>query len=88
MIDKAGQVIEDKLENGDPIVFQGELMTDKKPVSAKDAAWIYGVLFDKQRLNRNEPTSISNNVSSDELNKLKAQFEQLSGKTIPGERLD
>ena len=72
--DRAMQAIENKLENEDDY-------------SIVEAAKVYGIMFDKQRLLRNQPTSISSNVSNDALKALKAQFEALAGKTIEGETI-
>ena len=56
--DKAIKATEDRLENGDYIMGKdGQLL--RKPVSARDAAIVTAVAFDKQRILRNLPTSIS-----------------------------
>ena len=74
--DKAIRALEDKLDEPDDI-------------SVVELSKVYGIMFDKQRLIRNEPTSISSNsVTSDQLKQLKDQFEKLAGKTIDGERVD
>lgn len=72
---RAAQAIENKLENEDDY-------------SIVDAAKVYGIMFDKQRLLRNQPTSITSGVTNDQLLDLKAQFEKLAGKTIEGERVE
>jgi len=73
--DKLTGAIENKVDNPDDI-------------SLRDLTTTYGILFDKQRLLRNEPTSIKGGVTNDQLESLKAQFESLVGQTIEGERVD
>lgn len=62
-----------------------EQALDKNEVKAMDAAKIMGISFDKRQILNNQPTSISNNVTSEHLDKLKAMFEQQTAKTIDGE---
>lgn len=62
----------DRLKDGDYVYVQGDLK--RKPVSARDAAIVTAVAFDKQRILRNLPTSIS---SSGGESKLSAMAERL-----------
>ena len=61
---------------------------DNEEVSPMDAAKIMGIAFDKRQILNNQPTSINSNVSSEQLNDLKEQFERLAGKTIEGKRIE
>lgn len=71
---KAGEVVMDRLENGDVRLVGGERV--RVPVSARDASIIGGISFDKRRLVLNQPTSIS--VKSDNLEELASQFRDLA----------
>lgn len=76
---KALDVVEDRLEKGDQVMNYktGEMVY--KPVQAKDASIIFGVLHDKGRVMDNLPTSIGSNSSeSERLNKLLGYFEQFA----------
>lgn len=78
---KALDVVEDRLENGDRVMNYktGEMV--EKPVQAKDASIILGVLSDKARVMEGLPTSISGSSSeSERLNKLLGYFEQFARK--------
>ena len=88
MLEKAGETIEDRLMYGDSVVDRdGQLM--RKPVSMRDTGTVFGIMFDKQRLLRNQATSISTNSSA--LDNIAAQLEKLAkaekGKLIEGERV-
>lgn len=81
--------ITDRLVNGDEVITKIGTR-ERKQISARDAAWIAGVLFDKRALIRGDPTSRSERSSKeDDLNQLLKKFEDLSKKmqekTIEGE---
>ncbi len=73
IVNKCTQTIENKLENDE--------------VSARDAAMIMGITFDKRQVLNNQPTSISG--KSIDISALQGKFEEfLQTKTIEGERVD
>lgn len=58
MLDTILDVIKDRMEKGDEVVTKnGELV--RRGISARDATWVLGVLFDKKNILMGEPTSIS-----------------------------
>lgn len=74
----------ERLDKGDPIVDikSGEVV-GYKPVSAKDAAVISSIFFDKRNLLRNKPTSINQTQSSeDKLRVLQQQFRNITNQEI------
>ena len=73
IIEKSMSTIEEKLEN--------------QEVSARDAAWIMGVTFDKRQVLNNQPTSISGKAI--DINALQEKFNEFfNAKTIEGELLE
>jgi len=89
VIRQAVDVVEDRLQNGDYVFNKGELV--RKPMNGKDTAIVGAVFFDKQRLIRNQPTTISGNVD-ERLAKLMDHFtelgRQVAARTIQGEVVD
>lgn len=89
IIDKAFDTVAERLENGETVVNPKTGERYARPISGRDAGWLGAVLFDKQRILRNLPTSISENRSSDQLEKMARQFEKISkqseAKTIEGQ---
>lgn len=87
ILDKTTQVIEDRLENGDFHGYDQDGNILYKPVSMRDAATLMGITFDKQRINRNQATSIT--ASDATLNSLADQFKQaakyMQAREIEGE---
>jgi len=74
--DKAIAAQVDRLENGDYIMGKdGQLM--RKPVSARDAAIVTAVAFDKQRILRNLPTSISSSGGESKLNAMAERLKKI-----------
>lgn len=84
IVDKAQELILDRLENGDFVITKtGEMR--RKPVGAKDLSIVGAVTFDKRQIARNKPTSISQTtnsgeISEDKLKKLAQTFMELAGK--------
>lgn len=77
--DKAIQATVDRLENGDYIMGKdGQLM--RKPVSARDAAIVTAVAFDKQRILRNLPTSISASSGEAKLDAMAKRLKEIERK--------
>lgn len=70
LIETSAQVIEKQLKKGN--------------VKARDAATIMGISFDKRQILNNQPTNISSNIGSKELDKLRQLFEEQALKTIDG----
>lgn len=82
LINQALDNIEDRLTTGEYATYdskRGE--TIFKPVCAKDNAMIFGILFDKQRINNALPTSITQTTHTHLLD-IKQQFEQISGERV------
>jgi hypothetical protein len=67
----------DRVKNGDTVVYQGELI--RKPISAKDAAVVMAIAYDKRALGRGQATSRTERV---DLTALRSQF----ARVIEGER--
>lgn len=79
MQDKAISASIERLENGDWIMGKdGQLI--RKPVSAKDAAVVAAVAFDKQRIIRNLPTSITASGGDSRLNAMAERLKEIERK--------
>jgi hypothetical protein len=78
IVQKAQDVVVDRLDNGDWVVLKtGE--SKRKPVSAKDAAYISNNAVDKRQLLNDRPTSRVEKLTVDEkLRKLADQFERFT----------
>jgi hypothetical protein len=89
IMEKSLREVVERLENGDEVVVNGEIR--RKKVSARDAALISAIMFDKRQLLRGDPTSIrQQNFNVDErMEKLMSTFEQIARKenekVIPGD---
>jgi len=78
VLNKGINKLEERLEQGDPVVNRNGEVT-YKPVSAKDSAIISSIFFDKRNLLRNKPTSITSNQSTDErLQHLADKFREIA----------
>ena len=68
----------DRIKNGDVVVVKGELK--RKPVSARDAALVAAIAFDKRQVHRGDPTQISqqNFDVSERLAQLQDTFDELA----------
>ena len=86
LIDKALDNIENRFISGEYATYDRDTgQTIYKPVSAKDNAMIFGILFDKQRVNRALPTSFTQHTHAHLLD-IKQQFENMTQtKTIEGD---
>lgn len=88
-IELAAKNVHDRLEKGDAYVDKkGKIK--RKPMSGKDSMMVGAIAQDKRSLMRGDPTSRTENVSTDKLlDKLTKRFEaiakQAEGKTIEGE---
>ena len=83
VLNKGISRLNDRLDKGDPVV-QRDGSIIYKPVSAKDAAVVSSIFFDKRNLLRNKPTSITSSQSTDErLDKLAQRFRDIA--TTEGE---
>ena len=71
--EKAISETEDRLENGDVYVSQGQIT--RAPVKAKEAMVIGAVAIDKHQLLQNKPTTIR---ASSDMTALLEQFEELA----------
>ncbi|GAF76898.1 unnamed protein product [marine sediment metagenome] len=82
ILNKGIAKLEQRLDVGDGVLQKDGTMA-YKPVTAKDAAIITSIFFDKRNLLRNKPTSISTKVSTDErLNSLANKFKDIASETI------
>ncbi|VAW77777.1 hypothetical protein MNBD_GAMMA12-3923 [hydrothermal vent metagenome] len=81
IIGKSTQKVLDNLENGEEISFRGEI--HKKQISAKDAAVVTAIMFDKRQLLRAQPTSISKQTSDERLNALADKMRALDSVLRP-----
>lgn len=87
-IQKAQDLLDDRLENGDTKVLKDGTLV-RVPISGKDLSLITAINFDKRQILRGEPTSRSEQVSSGDkqltrLEQLAETFETLaSQKRIP-----
>jgi len=81
VITKAQEAVLDRLEAGDHQVMRdGSII--RKPVSAKDAAIVASISFDKRSLLRGKPTAISESkTTSDRLEELKERFSSFANAT-------
>lgn len=80
IINKAMTKIEERLDLGDPYIDKNQQVS-YMPVSVKSAAIVYGVVFDKMRINNSLATHISqSNVSH--LVDIKAQFDTMTGTRV------
>lgn len=81
IISKAADVTLDRLENGDCTLDKNGNVV-RKPVSAKDAAIVGSIHFDKRNILRGKPTSISENKTSEQrLKELGEQFKKFAQAT-------
>lgn len=79
ILNRALDNVEDRLLNGDEVVDSKNDKVVRKKVGARDAAIVFGTLYDKRQLMRSQPTSISESISERErLEKLQRQFEELA----------
>ena len=76
IVDKAISETEDRLENGDVYVHQGQIT--RAPVKAKDAVLIGAVAIDKAQLLQNKPTSISSSSGSQKIEDLIKKFQDIA----------
>jgi len=75
LIDSAFEQAQDRVENGDyRVTKDGELI--RVPMGGRDLVIAGATVYDKQRLHRNEPTSIRCEFKS--IEELAVQFRQLS----------
>lgn len=82
-INKGMNKLHQRLDVGDPVVNNRTGEVTYKPVSAKDAAIITSIFFDKRNLLRNKPTSISSTQSTDErLVELAGKFKQIAEQAV------
>lgn len=86
VINKAFDNVEERMDKGEYATYNKD--KDKiiyKPVSAKDNAVIFGVMFDKQRINNSLATNITQTTTHHLLD-IKGQFDQMTqGKVIEHE---
>lgn len=80
IMEKSLAEVVERLENGDEVIVNGEIR--RKKVSARDAALISAIMFDKRQLLRGDPTAIKQqNFNVDErMEKLMSTFEQIARK--------
>ena len=89
LIDSSFDQVQDRIDSGDFVLNkEGELV--RKPMSGRDLVTTGAIVYDKQRLHRNEPTSIQG--KSEGLEALKEKFAQIERdyqmrkvNSIPGE---
>ena len=80
IINKAFDNVEKRFSQGDYATYDTDLKEIiYKPVSAKDSAVIFGVMFDKQRINNSLATHITTTTTTHLLD-IKAQFESMTNK--------
>lgn len=78
VINKAFDSVEQRLDNGDYAAYDSKNQeVIYKPVSAKDSATIFGIMFDKRQISRALPTSISQSTTT-HLIDIKGQFDAMS----------
>jgi len=80
-ISKALKSVDNRLEQGDAYILKDGGI-GYKPVSARDSATVFGIMYDKRALMRNMPTSITQSTDSAKLLKLQESFEALANKKI------
>ena len=85
LIAKTLQIVEDRLERGDPKI-KNDGTEVRQGVSAKDAALIQCQLFDKRALLRGDPTSRTERTSTakDRLKGLAKQMERVAATPVAG----
>lgn len=88
VINKTIDKLYDRIDTGDAVVQRnGELVY--KPVTAKDAAIISSIFFDKRNLLRNKPTSITSTQSTNEhLQTLASRFREIAIDVTDYEEID
>ena len=75
LIDASFEQAQDRVEHGDYVLAKdGSLV--RKPMNGRDLITAGAIVYDKQRLHRNEPTRITGD--SETVAQLKAQFEALA----------
>lgn len=84
VIDQGVDELWDRLKNGDEVIQGGKPY--RKRVSARDAATILGIVYDKRAMGRGDPTSRSESISVDELSKLAAAFKKVAQENSPKEK--
>lgn len=83
IINLVQQEVKDRLENGDEVIVGGK--RQRRKVSAKDAATVGGIVFDKRQLLRRLPTSIKREQTDKMLMEKLRNFEALTNaKVIEG----
>jgi hypothetical protein len=78
LIDTAFEQAGDRLVNGDTRLFKDQLI--RVPMSGRDCVIAGATLYDKQRLHRNQPTSITD--KRDSLASMAKKFEELADRYI------
>ena len=81
IISKALDAVEDRLDNGDPIVVEGQVQ--RVPVKARDAALIAAIAFDKRKLLREPGLIAQEGMTQDYLQQLSTRITLLSRQTAP-----
>lgn len=86
IIQQSLEVLLDRLHNGDVVILK-DGTERRKPLSARDAAIVQAIIFDKRQLVRGEATTRVEKVDSEaKQKKLKDLFERFArAKTIEGE---
>ena len=80
IINMAFDSVEKRLKSGEYATYDAKNQEIiYKPVSAKDSAVIFGVMFDKQRINNSLATHITTTTTTHLLD-IKAQFESMTNK--------
>jgi len=89
VIDKALDLIMDRMEQGDYQYDQKTGRLVKVPLKARDLERVASGLFDKRQLIRKQPTNIkaSDLGQADRLLKLAEQFAVMAGQKLPEEKL-
>ncbi len=78
VIDRAFNVIEDRLANGETVYIGKDAIARQKPVTLRDAAWTGAVWFDKRQILRNQPTSIRAGDGTARLKQMAKNFEAIA----------
>lgn len=88
VIHSAVEALKDRIANGELVLSNGKLI--RKPISARDAALVAAIAFDKRQLLRAKPTMISEN-QGDRLERLAERLVRLlhskQGRTIDGQAI-
>ena len=89
VIDRALDILVERLEQGDYQYDQKTGKLIKVPLKARDLERISSGLFDKRQLIRKQPTNIKVDsvTQADRLLKLAEQFAQFAGQKIPEEKV-